>query len=89
MTFAEARDKGRSLRLPRDTKRDPELLRGSGTRLGARRESALRRGLSHHYVSMVFDALEQRMITTARAAEVLLVTPLEVREMALAFGRVA
>lgn len=71
------------LRLPE--KRDPELDGLSGRQL-ERKAALLTTGLHSKYVQQAFDAHRQGLISMAKLADMLLVDPSEVGELASLFG---
>jgi Zn-dependent peptidase ImmA (M78 family)/transcriptional regulator with XRE-family HTH domain len=70
------------IKLPRQSKSDPELPDNLSPRSLARRQEMLQRGLSTYYIELCFDAYRQRQITKGRLAEILLVDEHELLEIA-------
>lgn len=76
----------RQLAVSADSKVDAELpasLSGTGR---ARKTDMLKRGLSSFYVDLCFRAYRQGEITAGRLAEMLLVSPQDVHEVAALYG---
>lgn len=74
-------------RVGTEAKSDPELSMALTTVQAGRRLALLRRGLSSHFVSLCFDALDEGVISRGRLGEMLLVPDAEVDEVAAMFGR--
>lgn len=72
----------KTVKLPRQSKSDPELGSDLSPNSLQRRKELLQRGLSAYYVSLCFDAYVQRRITTGRLAEMLLVQEHELADIA-------
>lgn len=62
-----------SIKLPTQSKIDPELPASLSPRSFERRQEMLQRGLSTYYVELCLEAYSQNLITRARLAEILLV----------------
>jgi Zn-dependent peptidase ImmA (M78 family)/transcriptional regulator with XRE-family HTH domain len=77
----------RSGRVPAESKSDPELPADLSPSPRQRKAALLRMGLSDFYVSRCIDAYEEGHITAGRLAEMLLVPPQEVGEVAGLYGR--
>jgi len=75
----------RGVRAPQEMKTDPELA-GLSARSLERKARLLERGLSAFYVSLCFDAVSESLISSARAAEMLLVDEAELGELANLFN---
>lgn len=75
----------RNGRVPAEQKVDPELAELTGRSLDRKRD-LLRRGLTHSYVNLCFNGLSQGIITTGRAAEMLLVEDIGLGEIGELFG---
>jgi Zn-dependent peptidase ImmA (M78 family) len=71
----------RRVRVGREAKEDPELEGLSAGPL-ARKRDLLQRGLSNFYVSLCFDALADGAVSSARAAEMLMVGEDDLGELA-------
>jgi hypothetical protein len=71
-------------RVPRDQKIDPEIGSETG-RTRDRKLSLLQRGLSMRYVNECLEALDNRRISHARAAEMLMVREDEMGEIKALF----
>jgi Zn-dependent peptidase ImmA (M78 family) len=76
----------RRSRVPKDTKRDPELPDSLSPLQRERKQTLLERGLSTHYVNRCFEAYHRGIISAGRMAEMLLVNETEVYEIAALFG---
>jgi Zn-dependent peptidase ImmA (M78 family) len=77
----------RAVKVPTNDKLDSELPLDLSPGPRARKETLLRRGLSDIYVGLCFEAYERNVITAARLAEMLLVSPQEVQSTAKLYGR--
>jgi len=75
----------RQVSISASAKADPEL-EGLTTQSLDRKRQLLQRGLSYFYVSLCFDAVAEGVVTNARAAEMLLVSEIELTEIAALFG---
>lgn len=75
------------LRIPRDTKIDPELPESLNPTQRSRKEKLLERGLSDHYVSLCFEGHSSGVISQGRLAEALLCSEAELLELADLYGR--
>lgn len=75
------------LRVPRDTKIDPELPESLNPAQRSRKEKLLERGLSDHYVALCFEAYSSGLISQGRLAEALLCSHAELLELANLYGR--
>ena len=73
------------IRVPAHEKVDPELA-NLPPQLLARKESLLRRGLTSFYVQLCLEALATGIVSTERAAEMLLVDGFELPAIAELFG---
>jgi len=73
------------VRVPADSKVDPELSGVQGRALERKRE-LLERGLSSYYVELCFEALSKELVSLGRVAEMMLVDDFEVAEIAALFG---
>lgn len=71
-----------SIKLPRQSKVDPELPTSLSPRSFERRQEMLQRGLSTYYVELCLEAYSQNLITKARLAEILLVDERELFDIA-------
>ncbi len=71
-----------AVKLPRQSKSDPELPSGLPPRSLARRQELLQRGLSAYYVGLCLDAYAQRLVTRGRLAEMLLTDEHELPDIA-------
>jgi Zn-dependent peptidase ImmA (M78 family) len=71
-----------SIKLPRQSKVDPELPTSLSPRSFERRQEMLQRGLSTYYVELCLGAYSQNLITKARLAEMLLVDERELFDIA-------
>ncbi len=78
-------DQLRRVSISAAAKADPELD-GLTPQSAERKRNLLQRGLSYFYVSLCFDAIAEGIITNARAAEMLLVSEIELTEIAALFG---
>ena len=77
----------RRLRVPRETKIDPELPEGLNPTQRARKARLLEMGLSDFYVGLCFDALSAGAISVGRLAEALLCSQGELAEFAALYRR--
>jgi len=75
------------LRVPLETKIDPELPESLNPAQRSRKEQLLERGLSDHYVALCFEAYGSGVISQGRLAEVLLCSQAELLELANLYGR--
>jgi len=73
------------LRLPRDTKTDPELPPSLSASSRERKRALLERGISSHYAGLCVEGFQGHLITRARMAEMLLVDVSEVDEIVRLF----
>jgi Zn-dependent peptidase ImmA (M78 family) len=76
----------RQARVPAHQKTDPELA-NLPEQIAARKESLLQRGLTNFYVELCLEALSRGIVSTGRAAEMLLMDNLELKEIAELFGQ--
>lgn len=77
----------KSVRVPRETKKDPELPDTLSPGERTRKEELLKRGLSSYYVGLCFDAYREGIISAARLTEVLLLDgDTELQELAKLYG---
>jgi Zn-dependent peptidase ImmA (M78 family) len=72
----------KSIRVPKNLKTDPELPPDLSPKSRERKEALLDRGLSTRYLTMVFAAYTNDLISRARVAEMLRVTEAELVEIA-------
>lgn len=72
----------KSIRVPKSLKTDPELPPDLSPKSRERKEALLDRGLSTRYLTKVFAAYTNDLISRARAAEMLRVTEAELVEIA-------
>lgn len=75
------------LRVPRDSKIDPELPEGLTEVQRERKARLLQLGLSDFYVGLCFDAWKEGVISVGRLAEALLSSPAELAGLASLYGR--
>lgn len=75
------------LRVPRNSKIDPELPEGLNKAQRDRKARLLQLGLSDFYVGLCFDALKEGVISVGRLAEALLSSPAELASLASLYGR--
>jgi Zn-dependent peptidase ImmA (M78 family)/transcriptional regulator with XRE-family HTH domain len=75
------------LRVPRESKVDPELPDTLGAAERHRKEQLLELGLSDHYVGLCFDGYSAGIISVGRLAEALLSSHAELAELARLYGR--
>jgi len=75
------------LRIPRNTKIDPELPESLNSLQRSRKEQLLELGLSDHYVALCFEAQSAGVISQGRLAEALLCSQAELLELANLYGR--
>ena len=73
------------VRVPAESKVDPELSGLKGRALDRKRE-LLERGLSSYYVELCFEALSKELVSLGRVAEMMLVDDFELAEIAALFG---
>ena len=78
----------KAIRVPSSLKIDPELSPNLSKGSRQRREQSLKKGLSHFYFNLCFDAYEQGLISVGRLAEVLLVDQRNINELVSMYGRV-
>jgi len=76
----------KSVRVHRDLKSDPELPPDLPKKSRERKEALLDKGLSTRYLSMVFTAYRNDLISRARVAEMLRVTEADLVEIASLFN---
>lgn len=81
----EAFDHLRQASIDSSIKVDPELEGLTSNSLDRKRQ-LLERGLSFSYVSLCFDAVAEGLITSSRAAEMLLVPEADLPDLAALFG---
>jgi Zn-dependent peptidase ImmA (M78 family) len=77
----------KAVKVPAQMKTDPELSPSLSPGPRARKAELLRLGLSGFYVDLCFDAYEEGHVTAGRIAEMLLVTPHELNDLATLYGR--
>ncbi|MHB1007015.1 MAG: ImmA/IrrE family metallo-endopeptidase [Chloroflexota bacterium] len=87
LVSAETAAQLKLVRIPASLKVDPELPADLSLGSRRRREEMLRRGLSVFYVGLCFDGYSAGAISAARLAEMLLVDPHQVVQVAEVFGR--
>jgi Zn-dependent peptidase ImmA (M78 family)/transcriptional regulator with XRE-family HTH domain len=75
------------LRIPKDTKVDPELPASLTPAQRERKAQLLRLGFSDFYVDLCFDALKENVISVGRLAEALLSSQAELASLASLYGR--
>jgi Zn-dependent peptidase ImmA (M78 family) len=75
------------LRVPRDSKVDPELPVTLNPAQRQKKAHLLELGLSDFYVDLCFDAFSQGFISQGRLAEALLTSPSGLWELAALYGR--
>lgn len=75
------------LRVPRESKVDPELPASLSDAQRRRKSHLLELGLSDYYVGLCFDALHAGVISIGRASEALLCSQSELAELAKMYGR--
>jgi Zn-dependent peptidase ImmA (M78 family) len=73
------------VRVPAESKVDPEL-NGMQGRMLVRKRELLERGLSSYYVELCFEALSKGLISSGRAAEMMLIDDFGLGEIAALFG---
>ncbi|MFV0442141.1 MAG: XRE family transcriptional regulator [Planctomycetaceae bacterium] len=78
----------RQMSVPEEAKRDAELPENLSPATAARKSGMLRRGLSSFYVGLCFEAYRQGEVTAGRVAEMLLILPQEIHEVANDYGEV-
>jgi len=78
----------RSVKIPIESKVDPEIGTGLTTLQAERKLRLLRLGLSAHYVGLCFDALQEGHVSKGRVAEMMLCDERELQGVAALFGRV-
>jgi Zn-dependent peptidase ImmA (M78 family) len=76
------------VRIPSESKTDPELPASLSPLARSRKLSLLERGLSDSFVSLCFEGYREGHITRARLAEMLLTDEREVNSIADAYGEV-
>ena len=76
----------KSVRVHRDLKSDPELPPGLPKKSRERKEALLDKGLSTRYLTMIFTAYRNDLISRARVAEMLRVTEGDLVEIASLFN---
>jgi len=72
----------KSIRVPKNLKTDPELPADLPVKSRERKEALLDKGLSTRYLTMVFSAYRNDLISRARVAEMLRVTEADLVEIA-------
>jgi Zn-dependent peptidase ImmA (M78 family)/DNA-binding XRE family transcriptional regulator len=77
----------KKLRLPVETKTDPELPANLPQRVLEQKRHLLALGLSDYYVGLCFDGYAQGIVSRGRLAECLLMDDGELREVAELYGR--
>ena len=77
----------KSVRVPAETKVDPEIPVGLPERSKERKLQLLAIGLSDFYVELCFDAYTRAAISRGRLAECLLIDDAELQEIATLYGR--
>ncbi len=75
----------RQARVPAHQKLDPELANLS-EKVAARKKSLLQRGLTSFYVGLCLEAWNRGIVSTGRAAEMLLVDDVELKEIGELFS---
>lgn len=75
------------LRVPRDSKIDPELPESLSPVQRSRKEQLLELGLSDHYVALCFEAQSSGVISQGRLAEALLCSQAELLNLVNLYGR--
>jgi Zn-dependent peptidase ImmA (M78 family) len=80
-------DRIRKLRVPKESKIDPELPSSLNERQLAQKSHLLELGLSNFYVGLCFDAFGKGVISIGRLAEALLCSQGELSELASLYGR--
>lgn len=76
-----------TVKLPRDSKIDPEIPVSLAPKSRERRTYLLQLGLSSFYVNLCFDAYDQKLISAGKLAEMLLVDQIGLMEIANLFHR--
>lgn len=76
-----------SLRVPASSKVDPEIPLSLTDGQKTRKAALLAQGLSDHYVAICFDAYKEGIVSAGRLAEALLLSPSELHEVAVLYGR--
>jgi Zn-dependent peptidase ImmA (M78 family) len=76
----------RSLRVPKESKIDPELGENLPATARNRKRRLLEQGLSDFYTRLCFDAHNAGLISTGRLAEAMLADPTDLAEMAGLYG---
>lgn len=76
----------RDMRLRLPEKRDPELAGDFSPRELERKRTLLAKGLHDGYVHQAFEAYHRHLISLAKLADILLIEPSEVEELAALFG---
>jgi Zn-dependent peptidase ImmA (M78 family) len=77
----------KAVRVPPELKSDPELAQDLSPGSRRRKEEMLRMGLSDFYMERCLKAYEDGEITAGRLAEMLLIEPQELDELARLYGR--
>lgn len=77
----------RDLRVPAWEKIDPEIPASMSDSQRRQKSALLDLGLSDHYVGLCFDAYRNDLISAGRLAECLLLSHLELQEVATLYGR--
>ena len=80
-------DRIRQLRVPRESKIDPELPDSLNATQRQRKSHLLELGLSDFYVSLCFDGFSSGLISIGRLAEALLCSHGELAELASLYGQ--
>jgi Zn-dependent peptidase ImmA (M78 family) len=80
-------DTFKRLKVPAETKKDPELPDFLAPRSRQRKQELLQRGLSDAYVSLCFDSYDRGIISASRLAEMLLIVETELGDLAALYGR--
>jgi Zn-dependent peptidase ImmA (M78 family) len=76
----------RTYKVPSKDKTDPELPNDLSPKVRQQREELLKRGLSAFYVNLSFEAYERGMVSAGKLAEILLVTEVDLENIANIFG---
>ncbi len=84
---AHTADRIRSMRVPRETKVDPELPDTLITSQRERKIKLIELGLSDFYVGLCFDAFSNGVISLGRLAEAMLASQAELGAIAEIYGR--
>lgn len=77
----------KGVRVPAETKVDPEIPADLPERSKERKRQLLAMGLSDFYVELCFDAYNSAVISRGRLAECLLIDDTELQEIAALYGR--